>query len=401
MNTTARSFRRYLFAASLLLAGGLIALAGPLNPPAGPVSPTYKTLGEVEPRIAISAATTPGDADSVFKISLPGSYYLTGNFQGVTAKHGIEIAASGVTVDLNGFEILGVPGSLDGISATLAGIKNLCVHSGSILAWGDRGIDFATGGVLGSSVRDVRATFNGTVGIAAGAGGSLSGCTASNNGTHGFAVGAAAVVTGCTAVANGGSGFSNDPGVALSGCAASDNGSHGFLIGAVATVSGCTAYSNTADGFAGTSDVTLTGCTADRNGRNGIWAPATSVVSGCSALYNAADGIKIGDQCLVLGNTCAENGTGPGGGAGIHVTNIDNRIEGNTCISATRGIHVDAGGNLIFRNSCADNTTNWVLAAGNVFGPILDRTAPGSAAVSGNSAPDSTGSTNQNANFSF
>src|SRR5881392_43776 len=90
--------------------------AGPLNPPAGPVASSYKTLTEVEPRTAISAANTPGDSDSLFKITQPGSYYLTGNIQGVSGKHGVEIAASGVTLDLNGFDLLGAPGSLDGVS---------------------------------------------------------------------------------------------------------------------------------------------------------------------------------------------------------------------------------------------------------------------------------------------
>ena len=55
-----------------------------------------------EPRIAINTASTPGDADSVFRITQPGSYYLTGNTSGVAAKHGIEIDASDVTLDLMG-----------------------------------------------------------------------------------------------------------------------------------------------------------------------------------------------------------------------------------------------------------------------------------------------------------
>src|SRR5437762_13979859 len=95
---------------------GLIASAGNLNPPAGPVTPTMKTLTEVEPRIAINATNTPGDSDSLFKITQPGSYYLTGNITGVAGKHGIEIAASGVTLDLNGFDLLGAPSSLDRVS---------------------------------------------------------------------------------------------------------------------------------------------------------------------------------------------------------------------------------------------------------------------------------------------
>ncbi len=85
-----------------------IVLAGPLNPPAGPVAPTYKTLNDVEPRIAVNATNTPGHISSTFRIAQAGSYYLTGN---VIAPIGhsavIEVASSGVTLDLGGFLISG------------------------------------------------------------------------------------------------------------------------------------------------------------------------------------------------------------------------------------------------------------------------------------------------------
>jgi hypothetical protein len=109
MNTRALSFG----CLAMLVASAVVA--GPLVPPLGPVAPTGKTLAEVEPRIAINLANTPGDADSLFKITQPGSYYLTGNITGVTARHGIEIVASNVTLDLRGFEVRGVAGSLNGI----------------------------------------------------------------------------------------------------------------------------------------------------------------------------------------------------------------------------------------------------------------------------------------------
>jgi hypothetical protein len=62
---------------------------------------------------------------------------------------------------------------------------------------------------------------------------------------------------------------------------------------------------------------------------------------------------------------------------------------------------VSSAENIIIRNTCSGNTINWVIAANNVVGPILDRTAPASAAISGNSAPDSTGSPHPNANFTY
>ncbi|HRJ49802.1 MAG TPA: hypothetical protein PKU91_04680, partial [Phycisphaerales bacterium] len=95
------------FAALGTVIGAMAVSAGPLDPPAGPVAGTYKTLTEVEPRIAINAVNTPGGANSLFRITQPGSYYLTGNITGVIGKHGIEIAASGVTIDLMGFDLQG------------------------------------------------------------------------------------------------------------------------------------------------------------------------------------------------------------------------------------------------------------------------------------------------------
>jgi hypothetical protein len=65
-----------------------------------------------------------------------------------------------------------------------------------------------------------------------------------------------------------------------------------------------------------------------------------------------------------------------------------------------RGLHVIGSGNVIVRNTVGDNTTvNWSIAANNVVGPILNRTAPASAAISGDSALSSLGSTDANANY--
>ena len=65
-----------------LCAGG--SRAGDLDPPVGPVAPTPGP----EPRTPVNATNTPGDATSVYRITAPGSYYLTGNLAGVAGKHG-------------------------------------------------------------------------------------------------------------------------------------------------------------------------------------------------------------------------------------------------------------------------------------------------------------------------
>jgi hypothetical protein len=71
---------------------------GPLTPP-GPPAPTMKTLEQIEPRTEIKAGHTPGDADSQFKITRAGSYYLSSNIGGDVGKNCIEIAAGDVTLE--------------------------------------------------------------------------------------------------------------------------------------------------------------------------------------------------------------------------------------------------------------------------------------------------------------
>ncbi|MDP1660874.1 MAG: hypothetical protein Q8L55_03070, partial [Phycisphaerales bacterium] len=152
MNTA----RSIVASTCLLTLAAAAGFAGPLSPPVGAVSSSMKTLAEVEPRIAINATNTPGDADatpSTFKITQPGSYYLTGNITGESGKDGIEIAAAGVTLDLNGFSVTGVPGSLTGISLRTGGTE---VRNGTVRSWGGDGVA-AAAAINTNRVIDVRA----------------------------------------------------------------------------------------------------------------------------------------------------------------------------------------------------------------------------------------------------
>ena len=103
---------------------------------------------------------------------------------------------------------------------------------------------------------------------------------------------------------------------------------------------------------------------------------------------------------MVRGNTCDSNGNA-GTGAGIRTDFTDCRIEGNNVTDNDRGIAVAAAGNVIVKNTASGNSINYEIEANNVFGAIVDRTAPASAAVSGNSAASSTGTTDPWANISY
>ncbi|MBX3403862.1 MAG: hypothetical protein KF699_10680 [Phycisphaeraceae bacterium] len=177
-----------------VLAANMAMGLGPIDPPPGPIGPTGKTLTEVEPRIAINAANTPGDADSVYKISLPGSYYLTGNVNGVAGKHGIEIAARDVRLDLCGFVLAGATGSLNGIHAENAGHRAAAVKNGTVSSWGGHGVNLIM--VRGSSVSDVTAVANGSVGIAVASNSTVTNCVSRQNVT-GILAESACILIGC------------------------------------------------------------------------------------------------------------------------------------------------------------------------------------------------------------
>src|ERR1043165_2515817 len=124
----------------LVLAAAIVSHAGPLNPPSGAVTSTYKTLSEVEPRIPVNAANTPGDATNSFNINQPGSYYLTGNITGSSGKSGIRINAADVTLDLCGFGVKGVSGALAGIVVNITASR-VAIMNGSVTGWPQDGID--------------------------------------------------------------------------------------------------------------------------------------------------------------------------------------------------------------------------------------------------------------------
>jgi len=370
------------------------AIAGDLNPPAGPVAPTPGP----EPRIAISATNTPGDADSVFKITAPGSYYLTANLNGGAGKNGIEISASGVTVDLMGFQIVGTPTSLHGVATSFAGLSGVEVRNGTVRTWGQGGVDLAQFTTIDSRVVDLRCIDNAVVGMTVATGSSVIGCIAEGN-DQGISTFGQCQLRDCIARNNASSGFSCGNGCTVTGCTAGDNATTGIAVQTSGMVSNCAAYSNDGSGITLTYGCTVQNCSVISNGLDGIsMTSGGCLITECNVSSNFGDGILITVDSRIIGNTCDSNGAAAGDGANIHVTSTDNRIEGNNCTDADRGIDVDAGGNFITRNVCSGNSTNWDVALGNV---ILVVNATTSAAVSGNAGGSAPGSTDPNANFTY
>ncbi|MFG0275799.1 MAG: right-handed parallel beta-helix repeat-containing protein [Phycisphaerales bacterium] len=430
---------RSLWICVSLLCAAAPAGAGDLAPPGAP-APSMKTLDQVEPRIPIGPLTAPGDADSVFRITQPGSYFLTGDLLGEAGKRGVEIAASGVTLDLMGFTMQGVAGSLEGVGApgSFGDFEGVRVRNGFIREWGGSGVDLNF--VIGSAVEDivamandhgivlgvsgvaidchvesnvregvrnsfggaratrVQARSNGGIGISLANDGVVEDCFVAGSGSIGVNLFNGGRVSNTVSNFNGNHGINIGSGTAI-GCAAEVNGGSGINAGSTVVVDSCSATSNDGDGVTGGGVVIST--VASFNDLSGLTTSFGATVRDCTFNFNSGPGITVTTQSTVAGNTVRANGNGSAFAPGILVTGNDNRIDDNQIVGNDVGLDVDGVSNIIMRNTAAGNGTSYQIVANNFYGRIVDMTVAATPAVNGNSAANQIGTTEPWSNFAY
>ncbi len=221
-------------------------------------------------------------------LSQPGSYRLSGNLTvpdlNTTA---IQITADNVSLDLNGFSIIGPNVCTTGLTT--------CAQSAGV---GVRGDDSQGSGPLGVGV------FNGTVRSMGGAGirtigkgSALERVNALGNGDNGiFVVGS---VTESVANLNGGAGIEAD---SVRGCAANQNRLDGIGISQGSAI-GNTASSNGRAGFFVAFGSAVTGNAANANKTFGIDAACPSSIVGNANVGNQQGSIRTNGVCTVANNT--------------------------------------------------------------------------------------------------
>ena len=188
---------------ALLAVIGMLATGvrgGPLDP-SGPPASTE----------SVRLPGTPIAQPAAFPIVLnqPGRYYLVENITGASGQNGISIQADHVTLDLNGFTLKGVPGSLIGIAIT-SPQRHVTVRNGMIAAWGEEGINNESDPLVDSLIEHVSVFENGADGIRLNATDSVvRDCNSSHNGGKGVYLigGAQNLVTRCVLNDNGGQGL--------------------------------------------------------------------------------------------------------------------------------------------------------------------------------------------------
>lgn len=305
-------------AACVLTAGALFA--GPLNPPPGSIAATNKTLAEIEPRTAISAANTPGLANAMFTITQPGSYYLTGNITAQPGMVGIFVQANNVTIDLRGFALLGNGVGDDAIGCG-GGFADITIRSGSIRGWVKEGIDaYNCTNVTVEGVSVVGST-NG-YGIIATENARFLRCTVTNS-AAGFIAGNYSSAEDCLSRSNATVGFQFGVGARLSRCtaAATTGGAPSYIAGADSIISECIARECSGDGFRVGAGGRVTRCTAQRATFGSIgFDVSDSTLLTDSASTNFNTGVKLSgsydrvERCQVVAFGAAIDGTQAVGG---------------------------------------------------------------------------------------
>jgi parallel beta-helix repeat protein len=288
-------------------------------------------------------------------LSAPGSYRLGGNITGCNAKDGIQITASNVSLDLGGFSVIGVPGSLDGIKQV--GLNNqLNIANGTVTSWGGTGLNLT--GSARSRVDNIIASSN-VDGITLDTATALSNSTASANAGTGISVVASALhvtIRDCNANFNNATGIeASGTGTVVDSCEVGGNGDSGIVAGVSAqVVNNLVAY----------------------NGLNGISAQHSCYIENNSVAWNAGTGIAVftPGNCTIVSNKATANG-GPGfwifGGGGYSLID-SNHASGN----GDRGFEIGFANlgypNIITRNFASANVNaNYFIGAYNDAAPIV------------------------------
>lgn len=345
-----------------------VAFGGEITPPAGVVQGTGKTLTDIEPRRAITTANTPGNANADFRITTSGSYYLTQNHALQANNVVIEIAASDVTIDLNGFTIVGSIGVTSVVS-------NVTIRNGTVsalpggtgfigLRQGGNGGDLST--IENVTVRNASTTVinvgensvlrnvrvrgaTGTVGgfIIAGARATMSDVLVENPQTIGstcVAAGASSVLRNVVTL-GGSQGITVGANSNLQDCRASlsqQAAGAGIVLGVGCTATNCVSTSNQGKGFDLANNCRLTSCEASENFGGGfIDVNANSVLfTNCIADGNFNEpNFRAGGFVNFVG------GTSRGGSAGGVELGFGARIDAMTVVntSGAPGINILSG----------------------------------------------------------
>jgi len=274
-----------------------------------------------------------------------------------------------VTLDLNGFALVGGGGGATRGINTTTPLVNFVIRNGNVRGWADGGVraDFAV-----TLAEKLLLSDNiGATGLVVGNGSLVKDCVASGNAT-GFFCPDRTQIGNCISTVNTGAGFDCTGYVNLIDCTSSRNGGPGIVALGGCSIVRCSVSRNlpSGRGIVAGAGCTVADCTVGSNGSDGIAVGTGSTVRNCTASSNVGRGIIATASCQLTGNTCDSNKIG------IEVTGNDNRVDGNSCtIDPARngsndgyfGFYIGGENNWVVRNTARGSFAGTLINAGFVF----------------------------------
>lgn len=386
-----------LLCAMFAAAVGVSPASGQIDPPPGPVAPSMKRLDQIDPRRTVGSL--PGSAEAVHVISQPGVYVLTADVVGQPGRHGILITCDGdVSLDLNGFSVVGVPGSLHGVyrpasgSGQASGRRSFAMphvfdEKGRISNWGGDGLHIASVdecSVAGVSISDcdgaalvltmrhdaIHAAIQNVRAVSCGGGGVLVDHLAPQGTQHGGGPGKVGI-SNCSVLACGGDGIrvrcptSAVCDVSIERCVVMNCPGDGVTVEAYAAGGGGGA------GKVQMQDVHVSGC------RNGIrceceqgWAGSSCDIARCTVERCDEDGIRLTDLTLCDLASFDVSFCGGHGVSARKVVKFKAGAELAGTVNTGKGARVHAcGGSGVYMLDCPDVSTRGLHVSACVDGP--------------------------------
>ena len=314
--------------------------------------------------------------DKPYVITKPGSYVLTTNLFGTSTKDCIDVLNYSVTIDLNGFAIIGAK-----VGVRAQHTVGVTVENGVIRQSAHDGIILGNNGI----VKNVQANVNFGSGIVCAIHCIIMDSAVNSNGSQGIQVLAAATIVNNTVSYNGRHGIvCRGDTFSAAECKISGNtvtlngqsvlGGSGILAGNQSVVEDNTVNGNFDEGIVASSS-TVSGNAVNSNGKAGIRATDGSVVSSNTANFNgkASSCTPLGGGITVVGQIDCTVGAG------------GNLAIGNTA-SGNAGFGIDFGGDTTngYQNNVAFN--NKATAPPTVSGQINPGTSLGNNLCNGATA---------------
>ena len=276
------------------------AYGGPLDP----TGPPSSTLPQVEPRIPIDHVP--------FTISAAGSYFLTRDVTGpANTGDGITIASDDVTLDLNGFSVIGTAADtsqVHGFGITVSSVPrhNIVIRNGVVRDWNY--------GIVGDRAHQSR----------------IDGVRAYNNKWEGIRGGTDTTITDCSSASNGEFGIESFGGT-VQHCEVDGNTSAGIFVTDNSIVKDNSVHNNLFDGIDVANNADVEGNSIIASGGQGIVASGSAnVIKDNMVQGSAKNGIDVLNNSTVEGNTVVQNNySNTVGASGILSAGNNNGITAN------------------------------------------------------------------------